>query len=197
MIYNSIRRWSFISILSPDVSHGNLNMHFPFFLLLFQKGEQQEKERRKKKTSGGLRWPRVEVGHHRTDKTKKKKKKKEKSPNYSDMVFCAALDHPEWPFFIFFSVGYNYCRSTSRTCVLYATGINKKNKNKPRLFFFFYFFSLPWTATHSVATLGPIKVKSRTDYKGGGGGRILTEIQKGIREIYTVWRTIHSAGGYV
>jgi hypothetical protein len=31
----------------------------------------------------------------------------------------------------------------------------------------------------------------------GGGGRILTEIQKGIREIYTVWRTIHSAGGYV
>jgi hypothetical protein len=28
-------------------------MHFPFFLLLFQKGEQQEKEREKKKRVAG------------------------------------------------------------------------------------------------------------------------------------------------
>lgn len=172
MIYNSNRRWSFLSILTYRMVNPS---HFSFFFLF-----------KKKKIVAGYDDPGKLASHHTQNA-------QDEAPNYSDMVFlmCALLSIiRKWPFFfvssfsfIFSSsVGYNYCRSTSRT--------NTRNKNNETLFYFFFF------QRHSVA--GPIKVKSRTPTLVCVHFFFEKKKNVEIKMSEMLWRTIHirNRGGH-
>lgn len=138
MIYNSNRRWSFLSILTYRMVNPS---QFSFFFI-------QEK----KKIVAGYDDPGKLASHHTQNA-------QDEAPNYSDMVFlmCALLSIiRKWPFFFLFLL---FLSSSLLPWVIIIADPHHGQTREirtTRLFYYYFFFF----QRHSVA--GPIKVKSRT-----------------------------------